>query len=222
MYNVLTPDLCDPLLLAESTVPPIHEVVGLQEGEIKVTYDPTLKRPVRIKPSDDAVFNAEDARRRVAEMVETLNDAGPPFSVSFMKAKVRRPSSQPYPLDLMMTVAGLQLFYLRAQSCIDLVGETIQVLVSLSMPSDGRGPVRAEVNCYLAGDLPGAKEQALQEYHAAVQPFWARLAKTVLGYWALDNGVTEFRLTANILVDPREAMSAIGQPVEEPAEVSVH
>jgi hypothetical protein len=38
-----------------------------------------------------------------------------------------------------------------------------------------------------------------------------------LGHWVRDNGVREFRLAGEVLVDPRQAMAAIGQPIPEPS-----
>src|SRR3546814_609563 len=45
------------------------------------------------------------------------------------------------------------------------------------------------------------------------QAFCNRLATTVIGQWPSDNGIAELRLKADILVDPRQALAAIGQPV---------
>lgn len=224
MYNVLTPDLSDPFILADTTLPALHEAVGLQRGELKVTYDPTLKNAVRIKSSDGAIFDAEHAKRRIADFIEVVDDAAVPFSVSFLKARVHRPGEQPYPFDLMLFVASLQLFYLKAQAFTELFGETLQVVVSLTMPSGSEQELRAGVDCCLASGASAdpEKDLAVKEYYAAVQPLWSRLARTVIGCWARDAGVTEFRLSAQILIDPREAMSAIGQPVEVPEQVSFH
>lgn len=225
MFHDLTPDLTDPMLLAETTVPSIYEAAGLKRGELKVTYDVTLpQKQLRIKASDGAVYDTATAKRRIAELIETLDDALPPFRVAFLKSHVRRPSVQPWPMDLMTTVAGLQLFYLRAQACNALFGQTIQVSVSISMPKYSGDKISAEVHCHLPGEGQAAPEEtaALQEYAAAVQVFWNRLATTVVGHWAMDNGVSEFRLVADILVDPRQAMVAIGQPVDESAGSTIH
>lgn len=224
MYNALTPDLSDPFILADTTLPALHEAVGLKRGELKVTYDPTLKNAIRIKPSEGAVFDIEHAKRRVADLIEIVDDAATPFTVSFLKARVHLPGEQPYPFDLMLFVASLQLFYLKAQAFTELFEETLQVVVSLTMPSVGEQELRADVDCCLANgaSVDPEKDLAVKEYYAAVQPLWSRLARTVIGCWARDAGVTEFRLSAQILVDSREAMSAIGQPVEEPEQVSLH
>lgn len=224
MYNDLTPDLADPFILADSTLPTLYEAAGLQRGELRVTYDPTLMNPIRIKPSDDAIFDGEHAKRRIADLVDTIEHAAAPFSLSFLKAQVRVPSKQPCVFDLMTFVAGLQLFYLKIQAYTELFGEILQVAVSITMPGGSEQEPRATVDCCLtSGTLAGReKERAVKEYHAAVQPLWSRLARTVIKDWARDAGVTELRLSAELLVDPREAMSAIGQPVDAPGEVSLH
>lgn len=225
MFHHLTPDLPDPLLLAEATVPSIYEAAGLERGEIKITYDASLlRKPLRIKASEYAVYNTQDCKRRVGELIEQLDDAMPPFRVAFLKADVRRPTTQPWPLDLMTAVAGLQLFYLRAQSFNELIGQNLQVVASISLPKVSGGKVRAQVDVYLPGEGKAPPEQtaAIQEYCAAVQVFWNRLATTVIGHWAMDNGVTELRLIADIRVDPRQAMAAIGQPLGDTNGSTVH
>src|SRR3546814_19536858 len=80
-------------------------------------------------------MDVEEARNRLSEMIETLSTAAAPSEVSFLKARVRHTSREPYPLDLMRTAAGLQLFFLRAQHHNALIGDTIEVAVSLSMPT---------------------------------------------------------------------------------------
>src|SRR3546814_1250746 len=79
-------------------------------------------------------------------MIETLSTAAAPFEVSFLKARVRHTSREPYPLDLMRTAAGLQLFFLRAQHHNALIGDTIEVDVSLSMPTGEAREARAYVD----------------------------------------------------------------------------
>lgn len=225
MFHHLTPDLCDPMLLADVTVPALYKAAGLQRGELRITYDPTLHEgSLRIKAGEGAIYDTDGAKGRVTDLVEQINDALPPFRVAFLRADVRRPEIEPWPLDLMTTVAGLQLFYLRAQACNELFGEVLHVVVSLTMPKTSGGKVRAQVDCCLPGDgdATAVHTAALQEYCAAVQAFWNRLATTVIGHWSLDNGISELRLTAAILVDPRQAMAAIGQPIEEAVEGTVH
>src|SRR3546814_1427035 len=121
-------------------------------------------------------------------------------------------SADLYPLDLMRTAAGLQLFFLRAQHHNALIGDTIEVDVSLSMPTGEAREARAYVDCRLAGDKSAdcGKQQALEEYYAAVQAYWSRLCRADLGCWALESGISEFRMSARVLVDPRKALSAIG------------
>ncbi|MEO3429605.1 hypothetical protein AAFN88_12140 [Pelagibius sp. CAU 1746] len=212
MFHALTPNLGDPLLLAEASLPALQEVLGIHRGEAKVTYDPTLKNPVRIRPAPGTILDAEEARNRLSEMIGTLSTAAAPFEVSFLKARVRQANREPYPLDLMRVAAGLQLFFLRAQHHNELIGDTLEVDVSLSMPKGDAKDVRAYVDCRLAGDKSAdrEKQQALEEYYAAVQAYWSRLCRTDLGCWALESGIGEFRMTARVLVDPREALSAIG------------
>lgn len=213
------------MLLAETTLPSLYEAASIERGEIKITYDMTLpNKPLRIKPGQGAVYDADTAKRRLGDLIEQLDDALPPFRLAFLRADVRRPTVQPWPLDLMTAVSGLQLFYLRAQACNELLGETIQVVASISLPKVSGGKVRAQVDVYLPGEgkAPPEKTAALQEYCAAVQAFWNRLATTVIGHWCLDNGISELRLMADIRVDPREALAAIGKPLEEVAEGTVH
>src|SRR3546814_6430719 len=80
------------------------------------------------------------------------------------------------------------------------------------MPKGDAKDILANVDCRLAGDKSAdqGKQRALEEYYAAVQAYWSRLCRTDLGCWALDSGISEFRMTARMLVDPREALSAIG------------
>src|SRR3546814_11941898 len=79
MIHALTPDLGDPLLLAEATLPALQEVLEFDRGEAKLTYDPTLKNPIRIRPASGTTFDTEGARNRLADMIETLSTAGAPF-----------------------------------------------------------------------------------------------------------------------------------------------
>ncbi|WP_193368033.1 hypothetical protein [Pelagibius marinus] len=225
MFHDLTPILVDPMLLAETIVPSIYQAAGLERGELKVTYDATLQsKPLRIQASEDAIYEKGAGKRRIEDVFQLLDDTLSPFKVAFMKADVRQPALQPWPIDLVSAVAGMQMFYLRAQSCSDLLGETLDVVVSISLPMDGVAKVRAQVDVYLRGEGKAAPEQtaALQEYTAAVQVFWNRLASTVFGHWARDNGVSELRLAAEILVDPRQAKAAVGRLIEDIDGSTVH
>jgi len=212
MIHTLTPDLGDPLLLAEATLPALQEVLKLHQGEAKLTYDPTLKNPVRIRSAPGTTLDTEEARNRLADMIETLSAAAAPFRVSFLKARVCEQGRKPYPLDLMRVAAGLQLFFLRAQHHSELIGDTLEVDASLSMPKGDAKDSRAYIDCRLAGEKSAdrRKQRALEEYYAAVQAYWSRLCRADLGCWALESGISEFRMSARVLVDPREALSAIG------------
>jgi hypothetical protein len=212
MIHALTPDLRDPLLLAEASLPALQEVLKLHRGEVKLTYDPTLKEPIRIRPILGTMLDTVEARNGLMDMIGTLNSASAPFHVSFLKAHVREQGREPYPLDLIRVAAGLQLFLLRAQHHSELIGDTIEVDISLSLPKDEAKDVRAYVDCRLAGgeSADRGKQQALEQYDAAVQAYWSRLCRTDLGCWAIESGISEFRMTARVLVDPREALSAIG------------
>jgi hypothetical protein len=216
MIHDLTPDLIDPMLLAEATVPPLHEVIGLRHGEVTLTYDPTIHKPVRIKPDGVSAYD-EAATRRVEDFVDTLGGVFTPFHVSFLKAHVRINESA-WPLNVMTPMSTLQLFYLRAQTCIGLVGEVLRVDLSISRPPGVGGNMHATVNCSLNGEAVGdsVKEGALLEYRASVEALWSRMSKGTLGYWMADNGVTELRFSGAVLVNPRQAMAAIGQPVPGP------
>lgn len=118
----------------------------------------------------------------------------------------------------MTTVSTLQLMYLRAQNCIDLTGHVVMLELSVSLSADSNGKLRPSVICGLQGFDGRDREKlgALNEYQAAVQALWSRLVQNSLGHWLRDNGVREFRLAGEVLVDPREAMAAIGQPVPQP------
>lgn len=221
MIHPLTPDLCDPFSLAEVTVPALYKAAGLEKGELTISYDPTLnKRPLRLKPSNDAVFDKDSATRRVGELIEMIDDAAPPFRVGFLKAHVRRPTAEPWPLDLVNTVTALQLFFLSAQSCRELIGETLQVVASLSIPKGSVGKVCAVVDVYLPGEgkAPPQQTVAIHEYCAAIQTFWNRLASGIVGHWCKDNGISELRLNADILVDPKQAKIAVGGLVDSAGE----
>src|SRR3546814_9349105 len=95
----------------------------------------------------------------------------------------------------MRVAASLQLFFLRAQHHNELIGDTLEVDVSLSMPKGDAKDILANVDCRLAGDKSAdqGKQRALEEYYAAVQAYWSRLCRTDLGCWALDSGISEFR-----------------------------
>src|SRR3546814_16912900 len=97
-------------------------------------------------------MDVEEARNRLSEMIETLSTAAAPFEVSFLKARVRHTSREPYPLDLMRTAAGLQLFFLRDTPPHALIGAPIAVDAPLSMPTDKS----KEASTYVDYRLPGA------------------------------------------------------------------
>src|SRR5690606_2518819 len=97
MFNDLTPDLIDPLLLAQASVPPLHTVIGLRKGEVTLTVDPSIRKPVRIK-SEGFVAYEHTAQRKVEDLVDTLNRVFAPFEISFLKADVRVDDSI-WPLD---------------------------------------------------------------------------------------------------------------------------
>lgn len=217
MIHDLTPDLIDPMLLAEASVPSLHDVIGLEHGKVALMYDPTIRKPVRIKPDGIAAYD-ENAKRKFEDFVELLDGVFRPFRLSFLKAQVRVDDSI-WPLDVMTPMSALQLFYLRAQTCADLTGEIVRVDLSLSRRAGAGRKVHASACCLVdeeAADDP-AKAGALLEYQASVQALWSRLAKGVLGNWAADNGVTELRFSGEVLVDSRQAMVAIGQALPEMA-----
>src|SRR3546814_13626215 len=108
----------------------------------------------------------------------------------------------------MRTAAGLQLFFLRAQHHNALIGDTIEVDVSLSMPTGEAREARASVDCRLAGDKSAdcGKQQALEEYYAAVRAYWSRLCRAHLGCSALASGFSAFLIFSRVLCDPRKPL----------------
>lgn len=214
MIHPLTPDLTDPNLCADVALPSLQKAFNLQQGEIRLTFDPTLREPVRIRPTPDTLFDVEAGKDRFVDMLETLSTAAAPFVVSFLKAQVRQCGYEPCPLDLMTVVSGLRLIYLRAQNQQALLGDIVEVVLSLTMPKDDEQDVIARVDCNLVGhdSVDRRKRQAVEEYCTAVRACWARLCRTEVGCWALDSGMREFRLTARIFVDPRQALAALGHP----------
>src|SRR3546814_15270396 len=104
MIHALTPDLGDPLLLAEATLPALQEVLEFDRGEAKLTYDPTLKNPIRIRPASGTTFDTEGARNRLADMIETLRTAGAPLPVACLKARGRTTSRVPLHPQLLKVV----------------------------------------------------------------------------------------------------------------------
>jgi len=217
MFCDLIPDLLDPMLLAEATVPPLHQAIGLEQGTATLMYDPTIQRPIRIKP-DGAAKCDEKRKQKFEDLVDTLDGVLTPFRLAFLRARVRADESI-WPLEVMTTMSTMQLVYLRAQTCIDLVGEVIRVDLSISRPAGTGQKVHTSASCSVseeAGD-DCAKAGVFLEYQAAVQALWSRQAKGGLGHWCAENGVSELRFTGEILVDPRQAMTAIGQPLPEPA-----
>src|SRR3546814_20304499 len=96
MIHALTPDLGDPLLLAEATLPALQEVLEFDRGEAKLTYDPTLKNLIRIRPASGTTFDTEGARNRLAVIIATLSTAGAPFQVSFFTARVSQTNALPF------------------------------------------------------------------------------------------------------------------------------
>ncbi len=221
MIHDHTPDLIDPMLLAEATVPSLHDVIGLEHGKVALMYDPTIRKPVRIKPVGVAAYD-ENAKRKFEDFVDTLDGVLRPFRLSFLKAQVRVDESI-WPLDVMTPMSTLQLFYLRAQTCTDLIGETLRVDLSISRPAGTGQKVHATASCSVSEEAAddSAKAGALLEYQASVLALWSRMAKGVLGNWVADNGVAELRFSGEILVNPRQAMAAIGQLLpEEPVAAS--
>jgi len=225
MLDELTPDLYDPLLLADVVLPSFSEAAGLEKGALKITYDPTLKkRQLRIKATEGAAYDNENAQEQIADMIENIDHAMAPFHVAFLKADVRRPAMRPWPLDLMMTVTNLQLCYLHAQTCRSLIGETLEVVLSVTLPKGGGTPLRAQIDCYLPGEgkAEPAQTAALRGYCAVAKGFWDRLAATAIGHWCRDNGISELRLAGRIRVNPRQAAFALSQSVEDPTPETMH
>lgn len=212
MIHAFTPGLGGPLFLVDATLPALREVLGVHRGEAKLTFGPTLKARIRIRPTPGTTFDTEVAGNRLTDMIETLSAASTPFQVSLLKAWVRQANRETRPLDLMRFAAGLQLCFLRAQHHNERIGDTLEVDVSLSMPKVGEQDAHACVDCRLScnSSAERRKRPALEEYDAAVRTYWSRLCRTDLSCWALDSGVCELQMSAKILVDPREALSAIG------------
>src|SRR3546814_12523764 len=102
----------------------------------------------------------------------------------------------------MRVAASLQLFFLRAQHHNELIGDTLEVDVSLSMPKGDAKDILANVDCRMAGDQSAdqGKQGALEKYYATVQATWLRLCRIVLGCLAMDSAISEFRNTARMLI----------------------
>jgi hypothetical protein len=157
MFHPLIPDLVDPMLLAEANLPSLHQAVGLKSGSVTLTVDPTIRKPIRIKPDSFAAYN-ETGQRDVEDLILTLNACFAPFSIAFMKANIR-PDESIWPIDLMTCTSSLQLMYLRAQHCNELIGHVVMLELSASLSPDGK--IRPSVidghacGCRLGASGPG-------------------------------------------------------------------
>jgi hypothetical protein len=210
-------DLVKPETLAETHLPSLHQAVGLKNGEVTLTVDPTIRKPIRIKSDGSAVYSPT-ALRDVEDLMLTLNEAFAPFSVEFLKAKVRMDDSV-WPIDLVRCVSTLQMMYLRAQQCTDLLGQSILIELSVSHPAgSGKQPEPSVIFGLMgAAAQEPMNRSSCEEYCRAVRSLWSMLVRTCLNQWIRENGVSEFRLAGEILVDPAVAMAAIGEPLPQTA-----
>lgn len=209
-------DLVKPEALAETHLPSLHQAVGLKNGEVTLTVDPTIRKPIRIKSDGSAVYSPT-ALRDVEDLMLTLNEAFAPFSVEFLKAKVRMDDSV-WPIDLVRCVSTLQMMYLRAQQCTDLLGQSILIELSVSHPAgSGNQPEPSVIFGRMGAAALESRNRGYEHYCAAVRSLWSQLVKTSLSQWVRENGITEFRLAGEILVDPAVAMAATGEPLPQTA-----
>jgi len=209
------PDLVDPESLADVNLMSLAQAIGLTAGEVTVTVDPTQVKPIRIRAAGQASYNS-NARRTLEDMILALSDVCAPFTVEYLKAKVR-PDSTIWPLDLRTFISTLHRIYYAAQKHDCVAGDFFMLDLDASLLPGPKREIEPEIVFGLTGHdgSDPEKRQAANEYRATVESLWTGLVRGCLGQWLRDNGVHEFRLSAEIYVEPRRAL-AIGQPISEP------
>ena len=203
------PDLVDPASLADTNLMSLAQAVGLTAGEVTLTVDPTLVKPVRIRTAGEASYSPT-AHRNVEDLILALSDICAPFSVEFLKAKIR-PDDSVWPLDLVKLVSTLQLMYLRVQECTGLAGHSVLIDLSVSLKAGPETKPDPSVILGLVGDdgRDPAKHETFNRYIDAVRLLWSQLVRTSLGHWLRENGIFEFRMSGEVVVDPAIAMAAV-------------
>src|SRR3546814_21172038 len=103
MFHDLTPDLVDPMLLAETSPPSLYQAIGLKKGDVTLTVDPSLGKAIRIR-SDGFAAYSHPPQRNVEDLVRTLTACFAPFSVEFPKSNDRADASN-RPWELLTTLS---------------------------------------------------------------------------------------------------------------------
>lgn len=204
-------ELIETKLPTGAVVPALQYLTGPDRGQLRLTYDPSLQRALRIGASADAVHRA-DARQQFAALVELLNADLQPFQIRFLKALVNPISGRPPALKLGSLAAILQVIAMQAQDEPDLCGKELQLVASLrridfrlgdGFMSDFRV---ASFSTHSGDRVDGSADTT---FATACNALWAEATKGVIGPWAQESGVTDLVVEARLEIDSERKRIAV-------------
>jgi len=197
---------------------PLHACLPPQAGAVRLMYDPSLKRPLRLRDADGVKLPPETHTAAGAPLA-ALEAALQPLSLRYLGAVLDGRAGDGPVLDLARLGQLPRLLYAYAAAIEALQGVEIALAPRLRTGPDS-GDVR-HVDARLTAEA-GETARADPAVHEAVQAYadwagrtWARCVASTLGPWVLGSGVAELRLAGTFRPERGRQLAVLaGAPVD--------
>jgi hypothetical protein len=198
-------------------IAPLPNVLTGTSGPVRLTFDATLPRPVRLR-DETGVKLPPCTHVAMTGVIGNIDAYLQPLAVHFLMAELRcRRQTEGPRLDCSKLRALQSLLFAYASTSKALQGIDIELRARLAV-KQGDGASR-DIDTRLDARIAGSESDdpltdAATRFAEWAGHTWAQFVGSTLAPWVLASGITEVRLRGKIRPDIRQQLAAVGSALD--------
>lgn len=202
-----------------SHIAPLHSSVPRDVGEIRLMYDATLRRPLRLRNGTGDKL-APEIHTEILDRLAEIDALLRPLSLHYLGARLENHVQSGPALDGARVSQLPRVFYAYAAAVEALQGIDLDLRAGVRVVPgrNTKGAMDASIDVR-AGEAALSNPDvrtAVEDYSKWAAKTWARAVASTLGPWLLGSGVTELRLAGTIRPDRSRQLDVLaGRPSDD-------
>lgn len=199
-------------------IAPLQNVLTGTSGTVRLTFDATLPRPVRLR-DETGVKLPPCTHVAMTDVIGNIDAYLQPLAVHFLMAELRfRRQTEGPRLDGSKLRALQSLLFAYASTSKALQGIDIELRARLAVKrGDGASrDIDTRFDALIAGSEPddASLTDAATRFAEWAGDTWAHFVGSTVAPWVLASGITEVRLRGTIRPDIRQQLAAVGSALD--------